>query len=130
MEKNMKKDILKTGYKMSSALDVIIALHQTDKLMTVMEGMGFNSERRVAILNFLNESVQEEEYNANIELQAFTSYIEGLQEMERYMQMASGYQEMGDINLTITQEDFHLEEEGANAYEMVTKDTKGDIQAG
>lgn len=40
--------------------------------------------------------------------------------------MGDAYQEMGNINLAITQENFHLETEGANlGYEMDTKEAKG-----
>lgn len=40
--------------------------------------------------------------------------------------MGKAYEEMSKINLTIAQEDFHLEDEGANlGYEMGTEKTKG-----
>jgi hypothetical protein len=38
--------------------------------------------------------------------------------------MRQGYKEMAEINLTITKEDFHLEDEGAKIYEMATEETK------
>lgn len=122
--------MLKTGYKMASALDTILALQGMEKLITVMEGMGYDAEKRREIVKFLNENITEEEFNSNVEVQAFNAYIEGLQEMEKYMEMAKGYQEMGDINLTITQEDFHLEEEGAKAYEMDSKKIASENNAG
>lgn len=39
--------------------------------------------------------------------------------------MEKGYEMMAGINLTIAQEDFHLELEGASIYEMDSKKAKG-----
>lgn len=41
-----------------------------------------------------------------------------------YDEMAKGYQEMAEINLTISQEFFHLEKEGESLYEMDFKETE------
>jgi hypothetical protein len=43
------------------------------------------------------------------------------------VEMGRGYQEMAEINLTVSQEYFHLEDEGANlGYgEMDTEETEG-----
>ena len=44
-------------------------------------------------------------------------------------EMAKGYMEMAEINLTIAQECFHAEEEGARlGYEMDSTDTKGEAK--
>lgn len=40
--------------------------------------------------------------------------------------MRKGYLEMADINLTIAQEDFHLETEGASIYEMDSAQAEGE----
>lgn len=45
-----------------------------------------------------------------------------------YAEMARGYQEMGAINLAISQEFFHLENEGEKVYEMVTEKAEGEAQ--
>lgn len=43
--------------------------------------------------------------------------------------MKNGYKEMAELNLTIAQEDFHLEEEGARlGYEMASKNTEGEVK--
>lgn len=38
--------------------------------------------------------------------------------------MGKGYEEMANINLTIAQEDFHLEQEGERLNEMDTEERK------
>lgn len=43
-------------------------------------------------------------------------------------EMAKGYQEMALINLTIAQEDFHLEDEGAKLYEMGNEKAEGEAE--
>lgn len=43
--------------------------------------------------------------------------------------MKKGYQEMAELNLTIAQEDFHLEDEGARlGYEMDSTKTEGEAK--
>lgn len=44
-------------------------------------------------------------------------------------QMELGYLAMANINLTIAQEDFHLETEGMKYYEMDSKNSEGDTEA-
>jgi hypothetical protein len=43
-------------------------------------------------------------------------------------EMAKGYEAMGAINLSICEEFFHLETEGAKAYEVDSKKTEGEAQ--
>lgn len=43
-----------------------------------------------------------------------------------HKKMGEAYIEMGAINLRISQEDFHLEEEGAKYYEMDSKKAEGE----
>lgn len=41
----------------------------------------------------------------------------------KHIRMAIGYQSMSTLNLRISQDDYHLEEEGARFYEMGTEES-------
>ena len=57
--------------------------------------------------------------------------MKAIDKLERVVAMASGYQEMGDINLGISQDSFQAEEEGEKkVYEMVAEKTESDTEAG
>lgn len=125
-----KEQFLETSYKLASSLDVILALGKGETLLTVLAGMGYTKERLIEIGNFMDENTTADEFNEHVEKRAFISYVDGVEEMAKYMEIAKGYQEMGEINLAISKEDHHLEEEGEKLNEMDRENSKGGNQAG
>lgn len=125
-----KKEILDSTYKLVSALYTIEEDNNINKLNAVLNGLGYTNERLQEVAKYIDANVSEEEVNSNAEKQSFFSYVEALQEIENYISIAKGYEEMGEINLTTAQEDYHLEEEGARLYEVDKTAGKGSNQAG
>ena len=125
-----REQLLKTASKIVMAYNTIEKCGQANILPAVAEGMGYSVERVITAIQFMQDEIGEKEMNANCEKDAFVAYLEAIDEIEKYMEMAKGYQEMGEVNLTIAQEDHHLEEEGAKLHEMDSEASKGDTEAG
>jgi hypothetical protein len=130
----MKQEkVIKTLSKMIMAYNTLEAMGKAENLATVADGMGYSSERVIKAIDFIHGQVgtmNQEKANEIVERNAHIAYLESIDEIEKYMEMAKGYQEMGEINLTISQEDHHLEEEGVKLHEVDSKESKGDTQAG
>jgi hypothetical protein len=118
----MSKELLEATYEMVGAYDVIVMAGKIDTMQSVLVGMGYTQEKIDSVINFIHNNLTQEELNVGVERQAYVAYINAVEKIEKLMQMAQGYQEMGELNLTIAQEDHHLEEEGAKLHEMDSKE--------
>lgn len=123
--------------KNNQLFDVALQLNQSVELIEAIDGLGlakllimlgklgYEEAELKEISKYIDENTNQEEFTEYVEHKAFATYIQALENAKKLMEMAKGYEEMGTINLTISQEDHHLEDEGAKAYEMDSKDTKG-----
>lgn len=98
---------------------VLEALGQEDKVKEMFDTEGLTLEETDALLNYLAEELDDEEY-ANYLAERLT---DSMRQLKKYYQVAKGYTDMGDLNAKISSEDSHLEDEGANlGYEMVEEE--------
>ncbi|AYP68360.1 hypothetical protein PQE75_gp119 [Bacillus phage vB_BcoS-136] len=124
----MKKDIIKALYMMSTALNNLDEKEKSVLTRTMVE-IGFVTSDVDNVNKFILSNLTPSEYQKQKSNQAILSYIEGFKQVKRYMDMANGYQEMGEINKEIAEEDFHLEEEGERLVnEVVAEKGKGDTK--
>lgn len=86
------------GYSMDDIVSVI------DKANVTKE----DGAMALVILSNINEATTEQMLE-KVELEV----VESFEKLVRRLKMAQGYGEMGDINMIISKEDFHLEDEGA-----------------
>lgn len=69
------------------------------------------------VSEYLSEGYEDDKENADLEY--IDNVINTIKSIMDIANTIKGYQDMGDINLKISKEDFHLENEGAKAgYEM------------
>lgn len=126
---NMSNDrLLDVMFKSLSALEVIEKLGAQAKLPQALGLLSVNPEQAVMAIKFLKDSLKDEDLDAQMEKRAIASFYEATEEAVKLAEIAKGYQEMGEINLQIAQEDFHLEQEGAGLHEVDTKKAQGGVQ--
>lgn len=119
--------LLDVLFKSLSALEVIQSLGAQAKIPQVLANLGIEPEKALSALNFLKDSLKDENLDAQMEKRAIDCFFEATKQAIKYAEMARGYQEMGSINLQIAQEDFHLEEEGAGLGEVDSKKAQGEV---
>jgi hypothetical protein len=124
-----KEQVINTAYKMVTSFNLLATGGKGEAFLTVMEGMGYTADRVEPAIRFLQENLTQAELDSFLEQNAYIAYMQSIDELEKYMKMAQGYQDMGDINLSITEESHHLEEEGAKAHEMDTEKSEGNAIA-
>lgn len=114
--KEQNNEFLNLSYELTSAYEVLTSFGKDSmvKFNYTLQEMGYSREKLDTIAEFMNENMDEDGYEEFVELKCITKYIEGLQKMEQYMAMAQGYEEMGEINLEISEEMHHLEDEASN----------------
>jgi predicted nuclease with TOPRIM domain len=121
----MEKKLIKEVYKINRALDVLKSDKQRQKLATVLLECGISNEEVVKVTGFLLENVSVEAFSKQVDNEAILSYVEAFTKVKEYMDMAKGYEDMGEINKSISEEMNHLEEEGERLTdEMVGKNTQ------
>lgn len=119
--------LLDIMFKSLSSLYVIEKLGAEAKLPQVLKLMGIEPEKAMMAIEFLKDALKDEDFDAQMEKRAIASFYEATEEVIKLAEIAKGYQEMGEINLQIAQEDFHLEQEGAEMYEVDTKKAQGEV---
>lgn len=112
-------DITKTAKEMVLSLHVLTLKNNGEqKLREMVYEFGFTDEKLIEIDDFIRENIDKEEFENYVEREAYHSYIQGLKEIEKIMNMAKGYQEMANMNTGIAEEFAHLEQEGDKYDEM------------
>jgi len=124
----MKQQLLETAYKLVVSIKALDDLGKNELLLPALLTK-YTEEELTEITDFIESSVMKD-IDDYAFVKAFADYIEAVEQAKKYMEMAKGYQEMANINLTISQEDHHLEEEGASIYEMDSQKAKGSSQTG
>lgn len=119
-----REELQEVFYKLVSSQNVIQFINGEEKLLSILQELGFVNERMQNLFNFIENNATEEAFNKHIEKTAYMTYIDSLEELERLMLMVDGYKEMGDINLTIAKENFHLEEEGEEITDEMVKERR------
>lgn len=125
-------NILGNLYQLSSSSRVLDNDFEEQGTIMVNELLKeYSAEEISEVSRFITSYVDENngEVGASITEKAREAYIEGFKGVKKYMDMAEGYQEMGNINLSISEENHHLEGE-ATQYEMGTKKTETKHHAG
>ncbi len=117
--------LLNAVAEMSSALSMINKVSSIDKLHMSLEAVGYTTEQLVEIQDFIDREVTEKEVIEIAEKNAFSIYIERLAEIKRIMDVMKGYQDMGMINLSISEEAAHAE---SQAEGIVLNAVEGTVQ--
>lgn len=125
-----KEQLLQTVYELESAFNSIVRYGKISTIVEVLKEFGYTEERVEKILNFVKDKLSQEEIDTGIERKAHETYMDSITKLEKIMLMATGYQEMGDINLEISKDSFQAEEEGERLVnEMVTEKGKNTAEA-
>jgi hypothetical protein len=119
--KNLSQEI----YQLNSALSLLKSDKQREKLSYVLGELGITEKETREVTAFLLNEVSIKEYKSVEENEAVMAYVRAFTRVQKQMEMAKGYQDMGEINKGIANEMVHLEEEGERLTdEMVSEDTK------
>jgi hypothetical protein len=126
-----KEQLLEATHEMVKAFTTVEDAGKIETMLTVLRGMGYSGDRVERAINFLQANLTAEEMNNYMERQCYVDYMNAIDKVEKIMSMAQGYQEMGDINLGISQDSFQAEEEGEKkVYEMVAEKSESDTKEG
>lgn len=84
---------------------------------------GISEEEAMMAVDFAN-TLDEGEFTSYVIKKSEDDYIKNLKKMIGYAKMAEGYQEMGELNLQISEEFSFLENEGDKMNEMGSTKTE------
>jgi len=116
----MGRDLDKTVAKMTSSLYLIDTLGKRERLVFVLNELGYSDEKLKDISKFINSLYKDQkDYATKLEHEAFYQYIKCIESLDKIMSMAKGYDEMGEINKTISYEDLHSQPEEGIAEDEV-----------
>ncbi|MFQ3543512.1 hypothetical protein Q7A53_05450 [Halobacillus rhizosphaerae] len=102
----------------ASGLFLRVSGHHQNLTNQLLE-KGYSIEKMTEIMEFVREYSSDQKLENDIVEVSFDQYFDSLKRMETMMDAVKGYQEMGELNMQISNEDFHLESEGASlGYEM------------
>lgn len=125
MDKELKKDLIKELYQITNSLDILKEERQREKLSEVLINLGHTEKEVKNALSFLLGEVSPQEFNEARENEAIKAYVDAFKKVKTRMEIAQGYEDMSQINKGISDEDFHLEEEGEKLTdEMVGEKTE------
>jgi hypothetical protein len=120
----MEAKVMKQLFSMKNSLDAL-SPEGKDKLGKVMVASGISVDEINDVNLFVMEEISPQRFSQLVENQAILSYIEAFRNIKKLMEMAKGYEEMGEINSEIAEEMRHLEDEvEENANEVDTKNTE------
>ena len=110
----MENKFYKLVYEMQNALN---NMNEDEKLSlaTILSSVGIDDERIKEVNAFIFKNIDKKNYKKLIKGQSIVSYIESFTNLEKYIRheaIGKGYQEMSEINKQISEEYFHLENEG------------------
>jgi hypothetical protein len=119
------KKLVAEIFQINNALELLKSDKQKERLSLVMQEAGITQEQVEEVTSYLISEVSPKEYSNLVENEAILSYIRAFTKIQKYMMMAEGYEEMGEINKEISKESLHLEEEGERlTNEMVRENTE------
>lgn len=110
IENNKSIEEVIVEYTMNLAFLNYVGLSQHEIVMLIVDS-GAEKEDINMVLSSLND--MEDEFADKIFEEGKVNFVKSFEKLLRRIKMAQGYGEMGDINMTISKEDFHLEDEGA-----------------
>jgi hypothetical protein len=122
-----KQNVIKELYQMKNALGILDAKGK-ENLSNIMIANNIKKEDIDKVNDFIMKEITPSDFADNVESHAIANYILAFRRVQAMIEMANGYEEMGEINKGIAEEMKHLEDEvGENANEMGT--TKSENQA-
>lgn len=140
MEKN---EVLGNIATLTTSMVAIMEYGLLSKTQVVLEGLGHTEESLDRLMSYLRYTLTEEEIMNKLEVVMITDYVRALDNLAGHVNealvenkreafreiMRQGYEEMGEINLGISEEMKHLEDEGEKVNEMATKNTESNTEA-
>lgn len=115
--------LLEASYEIFNATVTMKELGLVELLTQRVEEEGITLEE-FTMAHKLTETLDKEKTSEYIIGKSIDKYIENLKKMINYAQMAQAYQEMGNLNLQISEEFSELENEGDKTNEMVGTQTE------
>lgn len=125
-----KNQIFKAIYTVETSLEVLTKVGMSQEWMVAQLRMKYTEEELREITSFCIEQadpMNEEDY---FYYEAINNYMNAVDDLKKYIDIAKGYQEMANINSTISAENHHLEEEVVYNYEMDSQNSQGENKTG
>ena len=123
----MENNFYKLVYEMQNAMNNMNDEEKL-KLANILASVGIDDERIKKVNAFIFKNIKKEDYKKLLQDQAIVSYIESFTNLEkqiRHEEIGKGYREMSEINKQISEEYFHLENEGEElSHEMDSKEAE------
>lgn len=123
----MENNFYKLVYEMQNAMNNMNDEEKL-KLANILASVGIDDERIKKVNAFIFKNIKKEDYKKLLQDQAIVSYIESFTNLEKQIrneEIGKGYREMSEINKQISEEYFHLENEGEElSYEMDSKEAE------
>ena len=120
--------VFEAGYKMSTAQALLEAMGATSSLRDALIKENYTNDQLFKMVEYGNENTVSEDLEKNTVERAVSDYMDGLKELKTMYDMAKGYEEMGELNLSISNDFQALEEEGEQLSELDKKETEGNTE--
>jgi hypothetical protein len=118
------QNVMKELYQMKNALEILDE-NGREKLSNLMMENKITKKELDKVNAYVMTEISPKEFAENVEAHAIANYILAFRRVQAIMEMAKGYEEMGEINKGISEEMKHLEDEvGENNNEMEAKNSK------
>lgn len=122
----LNKQLLESVYKMVSSMMVLTVNERLPELAFVLKHVGIEEQEMEDVTAFIQRMWSPEDLDILTVQQAKLTYLDAFRDvvkLKRHVEMAKGYEEMGDINLGIANDAF--EDEGEKAVNEEVDSTEG-----
>lgn len=114
----MRKDsVMEANLGILKAMSVLGGINQLERLYERVIEEGITQEEMSKVMAFTN-TLDSELFSEYTIQDSLNTYVESVKKLSKYADMAKGYEEMGELNLQLSNEYFSLENEGEKLNEM------------
>lgn len=114
-----REQLIKYAFQFFSSVTMAEELMDNEEKLIIindiLKELGYTEDKVDEILLFVKEMITNDEFEEMKKI-IFHNIVDAVQNLEKFMNMSKGYEEVADLNLQISQEDYHLEEEGLNSF--------------